>query len=202
MAWAMLLQGPGAPWLPELRRALAALAMAVPVALAGFWLFPRLATPLWGLPENSVSRAGLGDRMTPNEWLDELVDDSPALRARFIGTTPPREQMYWRGPVLMNFDGEAWTRDVGASHAPAPTLRPTVASIRYEVMLEATGAGSAGAGSSARRPANARLNGELTAISESPINNLIRYQAASAPSAISEPLGNWQRRAHWPCREP
>lgn len=196
MAWAMLLRGPDVPWLPELRRALAMLAMAVPVALAGFWLFPRLATPLWGLPENSVNRAGLGDRMTPSEWLDALVDDSPALRARFIGTTPPREQMYWRGPVLTNFDGEAWTRDVGASHASPPRLIAAAASIRYEVMLEAT----------ERRdllvldlplaaPADSRLNSELTAVSESPINNLIRYQGESAPAArFSEPLSNWQRR--------
>jgi len=99
--------------------------------------------------------------------------------------------------VLMNFDGEAWTRDVGASHAPAPTLKATAASIRYEVMLEAT----------ERQdlllldlplaaPANARLNGELTGVSELPINNLIRYQGQSAPSArFPEPLSNWQRRA-------
>ena len=197
MAWAMLLQGPGVPWLPELRRALGALAMAVPVALAGFWLFPRLATPLWGLPENSVNQAGLGDRMTPSEWLDALVDDSPAMRVRFIGTTPPREQMYWRGPVLVNFDGEAWTRDLGARNASAPTLSATAPGIRYEVMLEAT----------ERQdlllldlplnaPANARLNGELTAISESPINSLVRYQGVSAPTArFPEPLGAWQRRA-------
>jgi hypothetical protein len=115
MAWAKLLPGPPIRLLPALRRAAVTLAMAMPMALAGFWLFPRLATPLWGLPENSVSAAGLGDRMTPSEWLDALVDDRPALRARFIGGTPPRKQMYWRGPVLMHFDGEAWTRDPGAN---------------------------------------------------------------------------------------
>jgi len=197
MAWSMLVQGPGVPWLREARRAALAMAMALPMALAGFWLFPRLATPLWGLPENSVGRMGLGDRMTPSEWLDALVDDSPALRAHFIGKTPPREQMYWRGPVLMNFDGEAWTRDVGAGQAPTPTIRPSAPTIRYEVMLEPT----------ERRdlllldlplstPPDARLNSELTAISEEPVNNLIRYSGESAPSAeFSEALAGWRRRA-------
>ena len=197
MAWSMLLQGPGVPWLPELRRAAVALAMAVPVALAGFWLFPRLATPLWGLPENSASHMGLGDRMTPNEWLDALVDDSPALRARFIGQTPPREQMYWRGPVLVNFDGEAWTRDPGAGQASAPELAATAPTIRYEVMLEPTERNDLllldlplGA------PPDARLNSELTAISDQPVNNLIRYTGASAPRVrFSGSLSNWQRRA-------
>ena len=197
MAWAILVQGPQVQWLPALRRAGVALAMAVPMALAGFWLFPRLATPLWGLPENSVGRMGLGDRMTPSEWLDALVDDSPALRARFIGRTPPREQMYWRGPVLMNFDGEAWTRDVGAGQASAPTLKPIAATVRYEVMLEPT----------ERRdlilldlplstPPDARINSELTAVSEEPINNLVRYFGESAPAArFPVPLAGWQRRA-------
>ena len=196
-AWSMLVQAPQAQLLPALRRAGIALAMATPMALAGFWLFPRLATPLWGLPENSVSRMGLGDRMTPNEWLDALVDDSPALRARFIGATPPREQMYWRGPVLMNFDGEAWTRDVSAGQAFAPTITATAAPIKYEVMLEPT----------ERRdllmldlplsaPTDARLNGELTAVTDEPVNNLVRYRGESAPAArFDEVLPGWQRRA-------
>jgi transglutaminase-like putative cysteine protease len=197
MAWSMLLPGAQVQFLPTLRRAGVALAMAVPMALAGFWLFPRLATPLWGLPENSIGRMGLGDRMTPNEWLDVLADDSPAMRARFIGRTPPREQMYWRGPVLMNFDGQAWTRDRGAGQVSAPILKPTAAHVRYEVMLEPT----------ERRdllvldlplstPPEAELNSELTAVSQEPINNLMRYTGESAPSArFAEPLTAWQRRA-------
>ena len=196
-AWSMLVQGPQAQLIPVIRRAGIALAMAAPMALAGFWLFPRLATPLWGLPENSVSRMGLGDRMTPNEWLDALVDDSPALRARFIGATPPREQMYWRGPVLVNFDGEAWTRDVSAGQAFAPTITATAVPIKYEVMLEPT----------ERRdllmldlplstPPEARLNGELTAVTDEPVNNLVRYNGESAPAArFVEALPGWQRRA-------
>ncbi len=197
MAWSMLLPGQPVQPLAALRRAGLSMAMALPVALAGFWLFPRLATPLWGLPENSVGRIGLGDRMTPNEWLDALVDDSPALRARFLGWTPPRQQMYWRGPVLMNFDGEAWTRDPGAGQFSAPQLQAIGPQLAYEIMLEPT----------ERRdlivldlpmspPADYVLNAELTAVSQEPLNNLVRYTGVSAPNALfTEPLPRWERRA-------
>jgi transglutaminase-like putative cysteine protease len=197
MAWSMLVQGPQAkPW-PSFRRAGSALAMALPMALAGFWLFPRLATPLWGLPENSVTPMGLGDRMTPNEWLDVLVDDSPALRAQFIGPTPARAQMYWRGPVLLNFDGEAWSRDISSGQGPAPALQPAAASFRYVVMLEATERHDLPMlDLPAGPPPDARINAELDAISEQPVNNLVRYEGESVPLArFTEPLAAWQRRA-------
>jgi transglutaminase-like putative cysteine protease len=196
LAWSMLVPGRQPSLMPALRQAGAALLLAVPVALAGFWLFPRLGTPLWGLPENSVSRAGLGDRMTPNEWLDALVDDSAAFRARFIGVTPPRTQMYWRGPVLTNFDGEAWTRDLGAGNEVAPTVKALGQVLHYEVMMEPT----------ERRdlvvldlplspPGESQLNGELTAVVSEPVNNLVRYLGQSAPAArFDAPLKPWQRR--------
>ncbi len=196
VAWSMLVPGKQAPLMPALRQAGASLLLAVPVALAGFWLFPRLGTPLWGLPENSVSRAGLGDRMTPNEWLDALVDDSAALRVRFIGATPPRTQMYWRGPVLTHFDGEAWTRDPGAGNLRLAPPQPLGPRLRYEVMMEPT----------ERRdllvldlplsaPQGAQLNGELTAVVAEPVNNLLRYEGESSPAArFAEAPNDWQRR--------
>jgi transglutaminase-like putative cysteine protease len=184
VSWTMLLPGAPAPNWPAFRRAGFYALLAVPVALAGFWLFPRLPTPMWGLPDNAVSRAGLGDRMTPNEWLDTLVDDSAALRVRFIGATPPRAQMYWRGPVLMDFDGQAWTRDPAGGPAQPPPRQPLGGEVRYEVMLEPT----------ERHdllvldvpmvaPAGSVLNGELTAVSDTALNTLTRYQGSSAPIA-------------------
>ena len=69
MAWSDLV--PGAEprsWGGRLRQAAFAAAVAIPLALAGFWLFPRLGTPLWGLPDNAQKKMGLGDRMTSTEW--------------------------------------------------------------------------------------------------------------------------------------
>ena len=44
-------------------------ALGLPLALAAFWLFPRLPTPLWGLPERSIATPGLSDSMTPGGCL-------------------------------------------------------------------------------------------------------------------------------------
>lgn len=197
VAWAMLAQqGTATASFPRLfRQAGFALLVAIPMALAGFWLFPRLASPLWGLPELSQKRLGLGDRMTPNEWLDVLVDDSPAMRVRFLGPAPPRAQMYWRGPVLTRFDGEAWTRGYDLVGEEPPRLLRTTAPLRYEATLEPT----------ERRdvvtldvpltaPPGTRLNHQYSAIADAPVNSLLRYIGESSLSPRSDaPLGGYER---------
>src|SRR5690606_13175021 len=99
-------------------------AIGLPLALAAFWLFPRLATPLWGVPERAVARPGLADRMEPGTWIDFMADDTPALRVRFDTLPPAPEQLYWRGTVLWNYDGRAWTREPGLDLLPPPALQP------------------------------------------------------------------------------
>jgi transglutaminase-like putative cysteine protease len=196
MSWTMLLPGARlAPW-QALRGAGLAALLAMPVAMAGFWLFPRLPSPMWGLPENAVGRMGLGDRMTPNEWLDTLVDDSAAMRVRFLGRTPPRTQMYWRGPVLVDFDGQAWTRDPGGGGPEAPPSRAQSAALDYEVTLEPTERHDLPVlDLPLQAPAGAVLNGEFTAVSTEQVNNLLRYRGRSAPRAqYGLQLAPWQRR--------
>lgn len=105
--------------LPTLARAGWLAVLGLPMAMAVFWLFPRIASPLWGLPERAQARPGLSDRMSPGDWVDLLGDDSVALRVRFTGPTPPRQSMYWRGPVLWDFDGRTWTRTQPLPAAPA-----------------------------------------------------------------------------------
>ena len=196
MSWAMLLPGARVrPW-PALRGAAFGALLAVPVAMAGFWLFPRLPAPMWGLPDNAVGRMGLGDRMTPNEWLDTLVDDSAAMRVRFLGRTPPREQMYWRGPVLVDFDGQAWTRDPGGGGRTPPPSQAQGGTLDYEVTLEPTERSDLPVlDLPLQAPAGAVLNGEFTAVHAEPVNNLLRYRGHSAPRArYGERLPPWERR--------
>jgi transglutaminase-like putative cysteine protease len=198
MAMAMLTPGASPPSLGwQFRQAGYAALLALPMALAGFWLFPRLAAPFWGLPENATTRMGLGDRMTPNEWLDVLVDDSPALRARFLGATPPREQMYWRGPTLTDFDGQAWVRNVALEQRPPPALQQLAKTIRYEVTLEPTERSDLVLlDLPISAPSDSAFDGDLTAVTSAPINNLIRYVGASSPQMrYLKPLDAWSRRA-------
>lgn len=114
------------------------IAFGLPFALAAFWLFPRLATPLWGVPERALARPGLSDEMAPGQWLDLMNDDSPALRARFSGAEPVTEQMYWRGPVLWHYDGRTWTQPEWMRNLPPDDVRPGNTTWEYEIALEPT----------------------------------------------------------------
>ena len=120
------------------RDTLRAVMIALPLALAAFWLFPRLSTPLWGMPENALGQGGLDERMTPDQWVDLFADDSPALRVRFLDSAPPPRQMYWRAQVLWNFDGQTWTREFSTYSRAAPVPRARSAELRYEVAMEPT----------------------------------------------------------------
>lgn len=114
------------------------LALGLPLALAAFWLFPRLASPMWGVPDRAHARPGLSDSMSPGQWQDLLTDDSPALRARFFGATPAPSQMYWRGYVLSDFDGREWTRARWSMALPPAQWEPGEPLWDYEVSIEPT----------------------------------------------------------------
>ena len=119
-----------------LQRVALMVAVGLPLALAAFWLFPRLGSPLWGVPERVVSRTGLSDTMRPGDWIDMIVDDSPALRVTFDGPAPPTSQMYWRGPVLWNYDGRVWTALERMGSLPPPEVTHGEAIYSYELEVE------------------------------------------------------------------
>jgi len=84
---------------------------ALPLALAMWLFFPRLAAPLWRIGgEGRGAVSGLGDTLSPGDLDDLALSDDIAFRAHFIGPTPSRGALYWRGPVLDEFDGRAWRR--------------------------------------------------------------------------------------------
>ena len=122
--------------LSALRPLLRLMLIGLPLALAAFWLFPRLPSPLWGVPERALGKTGLSDRMTPGEWIDLIADETPALRVSFAGPAPPQEQMYWRGPVLSHFDGRSWTRSEWMSVMPAAPITLGQPTWRYRMDLE------------------------------------------------------------------
>jgi len=110
-------------------------AIGLPLAMGVFWLFPRLSSPLWGVPDRALRTPGLSDRMSPGDWAELMLDDSPALRATFSGAAPPPSRMYWRGPVLWNFDGRTWSTSEWAWWA-GPRGVPPADAPRYDYELE------------------------------------------------------------------
>lgn len=195
MAFAGLTQSSASPWKSSLKTAASAALIALPLALVGFWLFPRLSTPLWGLPQNAISGKGLGDRMEPSQWLDKLADESVAIRAKFFTRTPARNQMYWRGPVLVHFDGSAWTRDQGAKVRDRPLLQNDPNPVRYEVMLEPTSTTDLVVlDLPITAPENSRLSYEFTSLVREPIESVQRYEGASSLQPVfADPLDDTSR---------
>lgn len=128
-----------APPADLLRRSGLMLLQAVPFMLLLFVLFPRVQGPLWGLPRDAFSAlTGLSDSMTPGSISDLSQSDAIAFRAKFAGNAGqmlPREKLYWRGPVLTDFDGRTWRPE---RRPPLPNLpyTPQGTAIEYEVTLE------------------------------------------------------------------
>jgi protein-glutamine gamma-glutamyltransferase len=122
----------------KLRGSLALLLLAMPVALALFVLFPRLAQPLWGISDAAMDgRTGLSDSMSPGSIAELYIDDSPAFRVEFDdGRPPPADQLYWRGPVLWQFDGSTWRRAFFSDQDAPEEVPVTENSLRYRVQLE------------------------------------------------------------------
>src|SRR5207342_2885996 len=126
------------PLRTRLRSVLQLLLIGLPLALATFWLFQRLASPMWGVPGRAMAKPGLSDSMRPNDWLDLMSDDTPVLRARFFGATPRQDQMYWRGPTLWRFDGEEWTQPAWTRGLHAPRVQASPRQWDYELEVEPT----------------------------------------------------------------
>jgi transglutaminase-like putative cysteine protease len=116
---------------------------AVPLAIVLFVLFPRIATPLWGLPDDArTGRTGMSDSMAPGQISKLAQDDEVAFRVDFTGAVPSAAQMYWRGPVLGHFDGRVWRavrRELADPPAASAELPAGGRPIRYRTTLEPHG---------------------------------------------------------------
>lgn len=125
-------------WRRDLRQGLGITALAIPAAVLLFVLFPRLANPLWGVPDYALdAKTGLSGEMSPGSIQSLFVDDSPAFRVTFDGPVPPPLERYWRGPVFWDYDGRTWDTPDYYRGFRAQDLPPDdAADYRYRVQLE------------------------------------------------------------------
>jgi len=121
-------------WRSATRRSAMMMLQGLPVAMLLFFVFPRLAAPLWGLPSDYGAKSGLSDSMSPGQISELSLSDNVAFRVDFDGAVPPPAQRYWRGPVFSQFDGRTWSfgqPGLRGDFTPYSTPR-----IRYTVTLE------------------------------------------------------------------
>jgi transglutaminase-like putative cysteine protease len=120
-----------------LRLSVRALAMSIPLALACFLFFPRISGQFWTLQQGGMATTGLTDEMSPGSISELATEYDPAFRVRFTGEPPRRAALYWRGPVLNEFDGFTWRRAGPWVYRAAP-LDMLGDPVRYRVTLEPT----------------------------------------------------------------
>ncbi len=116
--------------------------LGTPVMVTLFVLFPRV-DPLWSMPSDEKrGKTGLSDALEVGDITSLALSEEIAFRVRFDGDRPPGSAMYFRGPVMSEFDGRRWeieTRRLGAADSQSPTFETDGPAIAYEVLLEGNG---------------------------------------------------------------
>lgn len=190
----------GRPWLRHAMGLAARTALlGLPVMLVLFLLFPRLG-PLWGLPQDAgAARTGLSGTLTMGGMAELAGDDRIAFRVRFDGPPPPPELLYWRGPVLGQFDGRDWRPvEAGLPGAPASArLRTHGPGLNYQIVIEPSALTTlplleATPATGAQAP---RLDGwrigltpDLQWLAERPLTERVQLQARAYPRFDHGPL--------------
>lgn len=162
------------------------LALAAPVTLVLFLLFPRIQGPLWGMPGDAQSgRTGLSETMAPGNIAKLAQSDEIAFRVKFADAIPLQAHLYWRGIVFTDYDGRNWTPQRQRFRRPRQiTINLRSAPVRYQVTLEPHG----------RRwlfalempealpeiPSNpAEVSPELQLLTSRPVDERLRYDVTS-----------------------
>jgi transglutaminase-like putative cysteine protease len=172
--------GPASPPRDTLRLAGVLCLQAIPFMLVLYLLFPRISGPLWGLPTDAhTGKTGLSDTMSPGSIAELVQSADIAFRVRFEGPVPPRQKLYWRGPVMEQFDGTTWQPYKGR-HA-AVQLEGNAPPVSYETTLEAHNQRWLLAlDAPVDLPAEIFLNGTLTATSRNAINERQRFRLSAS----------------------
>ena len=164
------------------RLAFKMLSQAIPFAIVLFILFPRVNGPLWGLPEDAFSATtGLSDKMSPGRISHLSNNTSVAFRVKFNSAIPLTNKLYWRGPVMWNFDGYDWSAPekervalnqfqftgLGEKTQYSITLQPHNDFWMFALDIPS------------KLPANSQLSADMQVLSTLPIQKLKRYELFS-----------------------
>ncbi|HVL59497.1 MAG TPA: DUF3488 and transglutaminase-like domain-containing protein, partial [Burkholderiaceae bacterium] len=173
------------------RTAAMLLAQAAPVAAVLFVLFPRIDGPLWSMPSDAFSArtSSLSDTMSPGQISSLALSDEVAFRVRFEGAAPPVRDLYWRGPVLSEFDGRTWRRLGSSVRRPPPQIAlpgTPVTEYRYVATLEPHSREWIFALETPTQVPQAeghalQIESEFDAVSTRSVSSRLRYSGAASP---------------------
>lgn len=178
------------------------LLQGAPLAAFLFVVFPRLPGPLWSLPDDATARTGLSDSMTPGSIGNLSKSDEVAFRVEFDGRIPTQEQLYWRGPVLSDYDGRQWT--IGKRRPEVvPSGTPELDSIgaKYTVLMQPNHqpwlfalehpSSLPLSGTQGNRDSRvlAKLSADLQLKSDKPVTQVLRYEQTSSLASSYKAIG-------------
>lgn len=170
------------PWSNRLRLATRLIALSLPIMGLLFLLVPRIPGPLWGLTqEQRGGVTGLGESMRPGDISRLIQSNEVAFRVDFDGPIPPQGKLYWRGPVMVRFDGREWTQ---ARHYALrqPDLEALAEPVSYTMTLEPHGKNwllGLGIPVSIPDEPESYLSSEYQLTAEHAVNDLVRYPLRS-----------------------
>ncbi len=164
----------------QLRTAGIMLLQSAPLMLVLFVLFPRVQGPMWSLPQDAYAGiTGLSDEMAPGSVSRLLLSDAIAFRVKFDKQIPPANRLYWRGPVLWDFDGYTWTAPRVPNMAPREfqalddpvdyTVTVEPHSRRWLFALDLP----------SRVPPSSAMSNDFQLFYQTPVNNRVRYDMSS-----------------------
>ncbi|MGA0706933.1 MAG: transglutaminase TgpA family protein [Steroidobacteraceae bacterium] len=172
------------------------LVLALPLMVALFLFFPRVAGHFWGIPGSDRAISGLGDELAPGDISELTLADTVAFRVRFDGPLPPPEERYWRGPVLSETDGYSWRQPRGQLY-PFQALELSGSPLGYQVTMEPSGRRTLLALEMVDGiPATlGRQSWDYRLVAEHPIDAVIQYRMTSHTRyRTGEPLATSLRR--------
>ena len=164
--------------------------LGAPIMVVMFLLFPRLA-PLWGVPGDAMTgRSGLSQSMQVGTIANLALDDSVAMRIKFDARPPLQQDLYFRGPVLSDFDGRDWRPprfNQPSRFGVNANLMVAGASVGYEVTLEPTNQPwlfvmEAVTQSPVMPGYQPFMQADLQWLVNRPISDLVRYKVQSYPT--------------------
>ena len=84
---------------------------AIPIMIVLFVFVPRVS-PMWALNiDNSHSKTGLSDSVSPGDISNLSKSSALAFTVEFFGDKPLQKNLYWRGVTYIDFDGRTWRTD-------------------------------------------------------------------------------------------
>jgi protein-glutamine gamma-glutamyltransferase len=170
------------PLAVRLRLAGVLLAQSIPLMLVLFVFFPRVQGPIWGLPRDAAAgNSGLSDTMAPGTLSRLTLSDEVAFRVHFSAGLPPVARLYWRGPVMEEYDGLTWSVS-RPLFAKRPEVEGSGTPLRYEVTLEAHNKTWIFAlEMPVSLPPKTRLSEDYQVLAFAPVRSRVRYELISYP---------------------